>query len=119
MKMKWTALLILCGAISACNSVEPLPPSVATAKVFKSFGTVQCEPASVSTGPMVEQLEKAGVQVYASACGVDGMMRPAVCGGGDGRIAIIDVAADRVDRAVALGFAPIAKAPQYQTMPCK
>ena len=111
--------LVVGSVLAACSGMEPAPAKVPTAKIFKSFGTVQCEPASVSTGPMVAELEKAGVHVYASACGVDGMMRPAVCGAGDGRIAIIDVAADKISKAMSLGFDPISKVPEFQTAPCK
>ena len=41
----------------------------------------------------------------------DGMMRPAVCGGGDGRVWVIGIAAGDLARARAAGFAPLDELP--------
>jgi hypothetical protein len=64
------------------------------------------------------QLVGAGVIVLRSACGTDGLMRPAVCGASDGRIAIFAIASKDEDAARKLGFMPLKSLPEATVTKC-
>ncbi|MDO5652488.1 MAG: hypothetical protein Q4G39_00055 [Brachymonas sp.] len=116
------ALLLATAGLGACaqagNRIPSLNPA-STSQVFKSFGLRQCEGGAADLQPLARQLEGAGIAVQASTCGHDGMMRPAVCGAGDGRIAIFQISSTDVAAAQRLGFAPLSHMPDAQTSSCR
>ena len=112
-------VLVLGLALSLVACASPQPPVSSTTKVVKSFGTVQCEPSSVTLASVVQPLRDAGVRVVNATCGTDGMMRPAVCGAGDGRIAIVDIAGADLSKAASAGFVSISKAPDASAIACR
>jgi hypothetical protein len=83
------------------------------------MGSVQCEGGGTPPAEWERRLAAAGVRPVASGCGVDGLMRPAVCGAPDGRIFIVEVRADQAPAAAALGFAPLANLPDAARAPCR
>jgi hypothetical protein len=80
-------------------------------RVHISAGTKQCDTSgargAAGLQALARPLEAAGVRVLAGACGDDGRMRIAVCGAGDGRIAIFDIAAADAAKAAQAGYAPL------------
>lgn len=102
--------------LSACTA----PPLAAERiSLFRSLDSRQCSGGGTTPQTLAERLRAGGVEVLGVSCGVDGRMRPAMCGAGDGRIAIIEVAADQRARAEALGFAPLERLPDAQRVPCR
>lgn len=82
-------------------------PGEHTVEIFKSTGSVQCEPGSgYSLGQMLAELNNQDIEVYTAACGVmTGVQFIAMCGAGDGNINVFAI--DQADLAAAreLGFA--------------
>lgn len=107
------ATLVALGSLSAC-AAEPPPLAMAI-----SLGTKQCEQGGLQPDALARRLTDAGVRVLAQGCGIDGRMRPAVCGAGDGRIAIFDIPASQVGSALNLGFVRLSSLPDAQREPCR
>lgn len=78
------------------------------ALVYKARGSVQCEGRGVGPEQMSADLLKAGIQVERFACGHDGRMRAAMCGGATGELNLFSIAARDVARARELGFHVVA-----------
>ena len=66
----------------------------------------------------VRQLTADGVEVRASSCGYTGNMYASVCGGSDGRIAIVEVPSSQAATASTIGFFPLSKLPDAAKAPC-
>ena len=64
-----------------------------------------------------QQLTDAGVTVLATSCGIDGLVHPAVCGAGDGKIAIFNVPPPQLNMALALSFGNLASLPDAKKTP--
>lgn len=112
------ASLALLGA--SCVPVDPVSAPVgSTSRVFTSAGSKQCEPARDDLQRMSSGLRAAGVRVVRSACGVDGMMYPAVCGGGDGRIGIFDIPSSDLAKAQAAGYSSLSARPDASEIACR
>ena len=90
--------LIACAALAACGGGAAESPAT-NVRVYKYVGSVQCTGGGTSLPTMVRQLTDAGIPVISSACGVDGKAYAAVCGGADGRIGILEVAAAQAQAA--------------------
>jgi hypothetical protein len=90
----------LAAALAGCGHAAP----PATAVVFHSLGSRQCEPGGLSPEELAGRLRDAGVEVRSIACGHDGRMRPAMCGAPDGRVAVFEIAAAQLETALAQGF---------------
>lgn len=117
-------LVLSAGWLAACTT--PMPPATATApastplQVFKSRGSVQCGDRGTAPELMRAELERAGVRVLSAACGSDGRMYPAVCGGATGEINLFGIDAGDGERARALGFAPLSELRgEAQVVPCR
>ena len=104
--------------LCACGNPQAAAPAAALA-VFKSAGSVQCQAGGLSTDAAQRKLADAGVSVRSAACGVDGLMHAAVCGGGDGRLVVVEIAAADAAKAAALGLALLRDLPDAKTVPCR
>ncbi|MFO1274135.1 MAG: hypothetical protein U1F50_21100 [Rubrivivax sp.] len=104
----------LLAATAACASAPPAPLAV-----FKYTGSRQCEGGGTPPERMRADLEAAGIQVLATACATDGRMRVAMCGAGDGRLVILEIAPEQAEAAAKLGFEPLAKLPSAQRAECR
>ncbi|HWP21087.1 MAG TPA: hypothetical protein VNO84_18305 [Burkholderiaceae bacterium] len=87
--------------------------------VYKSLGSRQCEGGGPEPSALAEPLRQAGVPVLATACGQDGRMRAAMCGLSDGRIAVFDIPADRLEDAQKLGYGPLSALPDATRAACR
>jgi hypothetical protein len=105
---------IAAAALVACGGSDPPSP----ASMFISLGSLQCTGGGRSLPVLRAELEAAGVPVLAASCGSDGLARPAVCGVGDGRIAIMEIAPADVAAATPLGYAPLSLLPDASAGPC-
>ena len=110
-------------SLASCATVRPAPTvataTVPTTTVAKYLGSTQCQGGGLSLAQVQDQLTAAGVPVVRMACGHDGRVHPAVCGAGDGRLAIAVIPAAQLNRATGLGFLPAAKLPDHGETPCK
>ncbi|GGC15291.1 hypothetical protein GCM10007205_25280 [Oxalicibacterium flavum] len=104
--------------LSACG-VPQKTDVQSVVRVFQSFGTTQCSAADVDLASALRGLKDAGIRVIDASCGVDGLMRVAMCGAGDGRIAIAEIDAGDLQRAQDLGFALLNSAPEAKVVPCR
>lgn len=116
MNHRTLVLLLSCVALASCGGAsDPVDPTVV---VYKSLESLQC----VGGGKSIEEIEAlaraAGVHVRGSSCGVDGLVRAAVCGVGDGRIALLDIPHSQSQLAFANGFYSVQGVPVVQTA-CK
>jgi hypothetical protein len=102
-------LALLCVGLSACAGAMP-HAAESNVSVYKSRGGLQCENNAIALSELEKQLKDGGIAVAGSSCGHDGRMRPAMCGRPDGRIAIFDIPASKLEAAAALKFLPLAKA---------
>ena len=103
-------------------SCVPLPPSpqpdiAVSVTVVKSMGLRQCEGGVVSPDRLAAELKAAGVTVHTASCGSDGLMRPAVCGGGTHDIGIFSIATADLSKAKQAGFGPMAS--DARVTPCR
>jgi hypothetical protein len=105
-------------SLASCATVRPAP-TVPTATVVKYLGSTQCQGGGLTLAQVQDQLTAAGVPVVRMACGHDGRVHPAVCGAGDGRLAIAVIPAAQLTRATDMGFLPVAKLPDHGETPCK
>lgn len=103
-------LALLTALIAGCT---PAGATGGRVEVWTPAGSVQCEPDSgITAAAAAARLVAAGVTPAGPArAGHDGMMRPAVCGGGDGRVWVLGIAASDLARARAAGFAPLDELP--------
>lgn len=87
--------------------------------VAKYNGAVQCESSGISLKAMKTELALAKIPAKRARCGVDGMLYPAVCGGGTGRLNLYDIPANKLDAAVALDFQALGTWPEASEVPCE
>ena len=123
--LKRLATVALPLAMLGCQAAERAPESRAPAgasqavALYKSAGSRQCEGGGISAEDARRALSSAGIDVVEAGCGVDGLMRAAVCGGGDGRIVIVKVAPKDAQAARRQGFAPLEELPKAASRPCR
>jgi hypothetical protein len=80
--------------------------------VYKSNGSLQCEPESgVTVTAMGETLTAAGISVYSSKNISDGMMHAQVCGAPTGRLNLYEIDEGNLAKAEAMGF-QVLRAPE-------
>lgn len=99
---------VACAAMySELYLVFKAPKSKATIKVYKYDGSVQCENEGIALDDMEHELTNAGITVYCSKKGFDGLAYPAACGNATGVINIYEI--ERIDLEIAedLGFEPV------------
>lgn len=97
---------------------QPQAYGVPDVEIYKYQGSRQCEGGGVSLASMQQQLQMSGVQVKGSACGMDGRMYPAFCGGADGRINIFTVSGNTANLALGQGFSVLNDLPGAQRSSC-
>ena len=92
--------------LTACvNSIPTPTQSAAQVEMYTSLQHRQCEPDSgLTIAEISQRLQQAQIQVYQARVGSDGRMYAQVCGGADGRIAIVTIPQSQQKQAEALGF---------------
>lgn len=88
-------------------------------KVFKYDGSVQCSNDEIPLEDMEQELEDAGVTVYCSQKGGDGVAYPAVCGEATGLINIYEIDILDLSAAIGLGFGSVDDLPFYEDQACE
>jgi hypothetical protein len=96
----------------------PAPVPVSYVDVYKYQGSRQCEGGGIPLAEMQRQLQSMGINVTNSACGMDGRMYPAFCGGADGKINILTVPSTAVNSAMSQGFYLLSDLPGAQRTNC-
>jgi D-arabinose 1-dehydrogenase-like Zn-dependent alcohol dehydrogenase len=116
-----TTLMLAAVWGAACSTVAaPAPESVSTPMaVAHSLGSRQCEAGGTTPQALAERLREAGVSVATWGCGHDGRMRPAVCGAGNGQIAVLEIDPAQLAQARQLGFTPLVDWPDARRQPCR
>lgn len=92
--------------------------SVGTLEVYRTLGSKQCEGGGKTSVQLRAELEAARVVVKEMHCGRDGRMHPAMCGAGDGKIAIFLIDARDLERARSAGYAPLTDLPEARREQC-
>ena len=123
------SLVLLGLSVAACaGPAADVPPAaaqtpaapVATDRltVYKSLGRKQCEAGGETPETLAAQLKAAGVEATPAGCADDGMMRPAMCGGGDGWLGLLDIRAVDAAAAAKAGFRPFGELRDATRQPC-
>jgi hypothetical protein len=86
--------------------------------VYKSLGRRQCEAGGETPATLAAQLNSSGIEATPAGCANDGMMYAAVCGGGDGVLGLLDIAAADAAAAATAGFRPFSDLPDASRQPC-
>jgi hypothetical protein len=105
----------------ASPAPPPTAPTIAAADrlvVFKSLGRRQCEAGGETPATLAAQLNSSGIEAMPAGCANDGMMYAAVCGGGDGVLGLLDIAAADAAAAAKAGFRPFSDLPDASRQPC-
>ena len=106
---------------TASPAPPPTAPTTAAADrlvVFKSLGRRQCEAGGETPATLAAQLNSSGIEAMPAGCANDGMMYAAVCGGGDGVLGLLDIAAADAAAAAKAGFRPFSDLPDASRQPC-
>lgn len=95
------SILMTACANHAATSTTP----TAQVEMYTSLQHRQCEPDSgLTVAEISQRLQQAQIQVYQARVGSDGRIYAQVCGGADGRIAIVTIPQSQQKQAEALGF---------------
>ena len=108
-------------APAAPPTASPAAPTTAAVDrlvVFKSLGRRQCEAGGETPATLAAQLKSSGIEATPVGCANDGMMYAAVCGGGDGVLGLLDIAAADAAVAAKAGFRPFSDLPDASRQPC-
>jgi hypothetical protein len=116
--MRISLFLLLTFALPVACGGDAGAPGASIA-VYKYAGSVQCTGGGMSLAEMNGQLADAGIKVLSSACGFDGKLYVAVCGGPDGRIGIFEVMQTQMQAAAKIGFAPLSELPAAGKASCQ
>ena len=116
--MRLLPLMIAFSLVAASPSVTATgEPAI---KVYKSRGSVQCEPASGRPPEVMrKELDQAGIVVDSAACGIDGKMYQSLCGSPDGSINIFVIPLRKAAQAERLGFAGLDGLPDARQVECQ
>ena len=98
--------------------VAPAPVAVDRLVVYQSLGRRQCEAGGETPATLAAQLNSSGIEATPAGCANDGMMYAAVCGGGDGVLGLLDIAAVDAAAAAKAGFRPFSDLPDASRQPC-
>lgn len=121
------ALVVSSAACTGPATERPAPTAPTTAPitaaanrlvVFKSLGRRQCEAGGETPATLAAQLNSNGIEATPAGCANDGMMYAAVCGGGDGVLGLLDIAAADAAAAAKTGFQPFSDLPDASRQPC-
>lgn len=113
--MKEIAAIVAAFAVVSCGGGDT---PVATIKVFKSLGSVQCTGGGTTLSALQEQLTGVSVSVVSSSCGNDGTPHPALCGASDGAIGIFEIPVSQQAQASSLTFASLSNLPLAYVATC-
>ena len=113
---RWRLLAVMCCVAAGPAHSASDPASVA---VYRAAGTTQCANTSVDLEALSAPLKAAGIEVRASRCASDGLMRKMLCGSPDGRLAVFDIPKKDGAAASKLGYAPMGALPDAQEVPCR
>jgi len=113
--MNYQTLKVIVGALFVVSCGGGNDPPDPTVLVWKSLESRQCEGGGKSLQSIEELARSAGVQVRAGSCGSDGLSHVAVCGGSDGRIAILDIPQSQSALAFSAGFPSVSGLPFVRT----
>ena len=108
-------------AVAAAPATEPVvvaPVAADRLVVFKSLGRRQCEAGGETPATLAAQLNSSGIEAMPAGCANDGMMYAAVCGGEDGVLGLLDIAAADAAAAAKAGFRPFSDLPDASRQPC-
>lgn len=108
------ALVFALAPLQACGGGSA-PGNVA---VYVSLGSRQCEGGGRSLADVQRSAQAAGLTIVSASCGTDGAMHAAVCGGPDGRIAILDIPGAQLATARSQGLKPLTELPDARRTPC-
>ena len=86
--------------------------------VYQSLGRRQCEAGGETPATLAAQVKSSGIEATPAGCANDGMMYAAVCGGGDGVLGLLDIAAVDAAAAAKAGFRPFSDLPDASRQPC-
>ena len=110
MKIFSQSIAVVAGSIlmTACaNHAATSTTPTAQVEMYTSLQHRQCEPDSgLTLTEIVQRLQQAQIQVKRASVGSDGRMYAQVCGGADGKIAIVTIPQSQQKQAAALGFQP-------------
>ena len=98
--------------------VAPAPVAADRLVVYQSLGRRQCEAGGETPATLAAQLKSSGIEATPAGCANDGMMYAAVCGGGDGVLGLLDIAAVDAAAAAKAGFRPFSDLPDASRQPC-
>ena len=117
--LRFLAILLCALSLIGCTTVQEKPRwGVKVTKagepkiwIFKPDGSKQCgmAPPQITPDMATAALRKAGVVVFQSRLGNDGMMRAAVCGADTGDTVDVEIAKIDLSKALALGFQQLKK----------
>jgi hypothetical protein len=110
------ALIASVVLMASCGGGGGSGPAVVA--VYSSLGSLQCSGGGSTLTQLQQSLINLGVQVLASRCGLDGVLRPALCGTPDGRIGIFEVEDAELAIALTLGFALLSTLPNAVDAAC-
>lgn len=101
-------MLIAAMFMTACaNHTATSTTPTAQVEMYTSLQHRQCEPDSgLTLTEIVQRLQQAQIQVKHASVGSDRRMYAQVCGGADGKIAIVTIPQSQQKQAAALGFQP-------------
>jgi hypothetical protein len=106
---------------TASPAAPPTAPTTAAVDrlvVFKSLGRRQCEAGGETPATLAAQLNSSGIEAMPAGCANDGMGYAAVCGGDDGVLGLLDIAAADAAAAAKAGFRPFSDLPDASRQPC-
>jgi hypothetical protein len=107
------------GGTNDSQKVATPLPSAESVELAVHMGSTQCMNDGTPLEEWVRQLTANGVEVRASSCGYTGNGYPAVCGGSDGRIAIVEVPSSLATTASNIGFFPLSSLPNAIKVACR
>ena len=104
--------------VSVLNACGGDVNSLASIKVYKYRGSVQCTGGGTSPAVMSLELTNADISVSSFTCGLDGLAHPAVCGTSDGAINIFEIPENQTEGALSLSFFLLSTLPTAVEVPC-
>jgi hypothetical protein len=114
--IEYLVMAIAVLAVSACGGGnEPQ----ATIKLYRYKHSLACVPESgISPDEMKQTLVAKGSPFVSFACGTDGSVVPADCGGRSGDIYILEIAESYKSEVEQIGFRPLTEKPQHKKVDC-
>jgi hypothetical protein len=112
------AILVAAGLLLSCGGGGGGSGGAPVVAVYSSFGSLQCSGGGSTQTQLQQSLILIGIQVLAARCGIDGVVRPALCDTPDGRIAIFELDDAELALALTVGFALLSTLPNAVNAAC-